>query len=34
MGRLSSLSEQPVPILLELHRLNDSALTQEGLIQA
>lgn len=33
-GRLNSLSEQPVPILLELHRLNDPALTQEGLIQA
>ncbi len=33
-GRLSSLSEQPVPILLELHRLSDAALTKEGLIQA
>jgi hypothetical protein len=33
-GRLLGSSEQPVPILLELHRLNDPALTQDMLIQA
>jgi hypothetical protein len=33
-GLLGSLSEEPVPILLELHRLSDPALTQDALIQS
>lgn len=33
-GYLSGVPDQPVPILLELHRLSDPALTRDGLIQA